>query len=30
MEDKCNINFRAEGFPAELVDNEPKDKGYEI
>ena len=30
MEDKCNINFRAEGFPAELVDNEPEEKGYEI
>ena len=30
MEDMCNINFRTEGFPAELVDNEPKDKGYEI
>ena len=30
MEDMCNINFRAEGFPAELVDNEPEEKGYEI
>jgi len=30
MEDMCNINFRTEGFPAELVDNEPEEKGYEI
>ena len=30
MEDMCSINFRAEGFPAELIDNEPEEKGYEI
>jgi len=30
MEDLNNINFRAEGFPDELVDNEPEEKGYEI
>jgi 3-hydroxyisobutyrate dehydrogenase len=30
MEDMCNITFRAEGSPAELVDNEPEEKGYEI
>jgi len=30
MEDLNNINFRADGFPDELVDNEPEEKGYEI
>ena len=30
MEDKNQINFRAEGFPEELVDNEPEKKGHEI
>ena len=30
MEDLNNINFRADGFPNELVDNEPEEKGYEI
>ena len=25
-----NIDFRAKGFPDELVDNEPEEKGYEI
>ena len=30
MEDFNNINFRAEGFPEELTDNEPEEKGYEI
>jgi len=30
MEDLNKINFRAEGFPDELVDNEPEEKGYEI
>ncbi len=30
MEDLNNINFRANGFPDELVDNEPEEKGYEI
>ena len=30
MEDINQINFRAEGFPEELVDNEPKKKGHEI
>ena len=30
MEDLNNINFRANGFPEELVDNEPEEKGYEI
>ena len=24
------INFRAEGFPDELIDNEKEEKGYEI
>ena len=30
MEDLNNINFRANGFPDELVDSEPEEKGYEI
>ena len=30
MEDLNKIDFRAEGFPDELIDNEPKEKGYEI
>ena len=30
MEDKNNIDFRAKGFPAELTDNEPEEKGFEI
>ena len=30
MEDLNNISFRADGFPNELVDNEPEEKGYEI
>ena len=30
MEDLNDINFRANGFPDELVDNEPEEKGYEI
>ena len=30
MEDINNINFRAKGFPEELIDNEPEEKGYEI
>ena len=30
LEDKYNINFRALGFPEELVDKEPEEKGYEI
>jgi len=30
MEDLNNTDFRAEGFPAELVDNEPEEKGREI
>jgi len=30
MEDLNNINFRADGFPDELVDNEAEEKGYEI
>ena len=30
MEDLNKINFRAEGFPDELVDNEPEVKGFEI
>ena len=30
MEDANNIDFRADGFPEELTDNEPEEKGYEI
>ncbi len=30
MEDINNINFRAKGFPSELIDNDPEKKGYEI
>ena len=30
MEDLNKINFRANGFPDELVDNEPEEKGFEI
>ena len=30
LEDACNINLRADSFPSELIDSEPKKKGYEI
>ena len=30
MEDINQINFRSEGFPEELVDNEPEKRGHEI
>ena len=30
MEDINNIEFRADGFPKELIDDEPEEKGYEI
>ena len=30
MEDANNIDFRAPGFPSELTDDEPEEKGYEI
>ena len=30
MEDSNNIDFRADGFPKELTDNESEEKGYEI
>ena len=30
MEELNNTSFRAEGFPSELIDNEPEEKGYEI
>ena len=30
MEDLNKIDFRASGFPDELTDNEPEEKGYEI
>ena len=30
MEDLNNVEFRADGFPDELIDNEQEEKGYEI
>ena len=30
MEDLNNVDFRADGFPDELIDNEQEKKGYEI
>ena len=30
IEELNNTNFREEGFPSELIDNEPEKKGYEI
>ena len=30
LEDKFGLDFRALGYPAELVDNEKEEKGYEI
>jgi len=30
LEDICKINFRANGYPDKLVDNEKEEKGYEI
>ena len=30
VRDLNKINFRAKGFPSELEDNEPDEKGYEI
>jgi len=30
LEDLNKIDFRSKGFPSELVDNEPEEKGYEI
>ena len=30
LEDKYGINFREKGFPEELIDNEPEEKGYEV
>ena len=30
LEDKFNTNFRASGFPEELIDDEKEEKGYEI
>ena len=30
MEDLNNTEFRADGFPEELIDNEPEEKGYEV
>jgi len=30
MEELNKTDFRAEGFPPELIDNEPEEKGNEI
>ena len=30
LEDKFGLNFRSDGFPDELIDNEKEEKGYEI
>jgi len=30
LEDACNIKLRAEGFPSELTDSEPEEKGHQI
>ena len=30
LEDKFGLNFRAPGFPDELIDDEKEEKGYEI
>ncbi len=30
LEDNCKINFREKGYPDELIDNEPDEKGYAI
>ncbi len=30
MEDLNNIDFRVKGFPDQLIDNEPEEKGFEI
>ena len=30
LEDKFGIDFRTSGFPGELIDNEPEEKGYAI
>ena len=30
LEDACNIDLRANGFPPELIDHEAKERGYEI
>ena len=30
LEDKFGLDFRASGFPDELIDDEKEEKGYEI
>ena len=30
LEDACNTSLRAEGFPSELTDSEPEEKGHQI
>ena len=30
LEEACNVDVRAPGFPAEMVDDEPEESGYEV
>lgn len=30
LEEACNVDIRAPGFPAEMVDDEPEEPGYEV
>jgi 3-hydroxyisobutyrate dehydrogenase len=30
LEEASGLSIRADGFPAELVDDEPEEKGYEV
>jgi len=30
LEDACDVNVLADGFPAEIVDEEPEEPGYEV
>ena len=30
LEDICNVNLRASGFPSELIDNDPQVEGFEV
>jgi 3-hydroxyisobutyrate dehydrogenase len=30
LEDACGVDLRADGYPAELLDDEPEEPGYEV
>jgi len=30
LEEACNVDILAPGFPAEMVDDEPEEPGYEV